>query len=519
MSTDLIVNSTQKGDRIALLKDKSLLEYHFESVDNKFNVGDIFLGTVKRIMPGLNAAFVDIGYEKDAFLHYHDLGQNFKTYTKFLKVLQSSEKASVTLSNLKFESEIEKTGKITQVIKGGQKILVQVTKEPISSKGPRISCNVSLSGRYVVLVPFTNSVNVSRKISTREEKYRLKDIITSIKPKNFGVIVRTAAEGQKLEDLDQDLRNLLKAWYDGIGRLYEANPRDKVIGEMNRTSGLLRDMLNESFDSIQVDSEELFNDIKSYVQVIAPEKANIVKHFNSKKKIFEHFDVEKQLKSSFGKTVSLNNGGYLIIEQTEALMVIDVNSGNVKGNKNESQSDVAFKVNKDTVVEVARQLRLRDIGGIIVVDFIDMKSPEHKKEIYDLMKQEMSADKSKHTILPLTKFGLMQITRQRVRPALTITTSETCPSCNGTGKITASILVSDKVNQAVDYLFVKQNEKSISLALHPFLYSHFTKGLISKQMKWYLKYKKWVTLYRDSSLPITEFKAFSKSGEEIELQQ
>ena len=517
MSTDLIVNSTQKGERIALLKDKSLVEYHFESVNNKFNVGDIFLGTVKRIMPGLNAAFVDIGYEKDAFLHYHDLGQNFKTYTKFLKVLQHDGDASVTLSNLKFENEIDKMGKITQVVKGGQKILVQVTKEPISSKGPRISCNVSLSGRFVVLVPFTNSVNISRKVSSKEEKFRLKDIITSIKPKNFGVIVRTAAEGQKLEDLDQDLRNLLKAWYDGISRLHEAQPRDKVIGEMNRTSGLLRDMLNESFDSIQVDSQELYGDIKSYVETIAPDKAGIVKHYNSKKKIFENFGVEKQLKSSFGKSVNLPNGGYLIIEQTEALMVIDVNSGNIKASKDENQADIALKVNKDSVREVARQLRLRDIGGIIVVDFIDMRSPEAKKEIYDLMKSEMKSDNSKHTILPLTKFGLMQITRQRVRPALNITTSETCPSCAGTGKITASILVSDKVNTTVDFLLTKQNEKGISLALHPFLYSHFTKGLISKQMKWFFKYKKWVTIYRDSSLPITEFKVFNGEGEEIEM--
>lgn len=499
------------------MKDKSLLEYHFESVNNKFNVGDIFLGTVKRIMPGLNAAFVDIGYEKDAFLHYHDLGQNFKTYTKFLKVLQSSDgNTSVTLSNLKFESEIDKMGKITQVVKGGQKILVQVTKEPISSKGPRISCNVSLSGRFVVLVPFTNTVNVSRKISTRDEKFRLKDIITSIKPKNFGVIVRTAAEGQKLEDLDQDLRNLLKAWYDGISRLHEAQPRDKVIGEMNRTSGLLRDMLNESFDSIQVDSDELYKDIKSYVQLIAPDKAGIVKHYNSKKKIFENFGVEKQLKSSFGKSVSLANGGYLIIEQTEALMVIDVNSGNIKGGSG-TQADMALKVNKDAVKETARQLRLRDIGGIIVVDFIDLRSPEAKKEIYDLMKEEMKTDNSKHTILPLTKFGLMQITRQRVRPALNITTSETCPSCNGTGAITASILVSDKVTSTIDFLLNKQNEKGMSLALHPFLHSHFTKGFISKQMKWFFKYKKWVQLYKDSSLPITEFKVFSKSGEEIDV--
>lgn len=518
MSNDLIVNTTSKGERIALLKDKSLIEYHFESADNKFNVGDIFLGTVKRIMPGLNAAFVDIGYEKDAFLHYHDLGPNFRTYSKFLKILSSNENNSVTLSNLKFENEIDKFGKITQILKGGQKILVQVTKEPISSKGPRISCNVSLAGRYVVLVPFTNSVTVSRRIGSKEEKKRLKDVISSIKPKNFGVIVRTAAENQSLDELDNDLRNILKNWYDGVSRLHESKPRDKVIGELNRTSGLLRDMLNESFDSVQVDSKAFYDDIKDYITAIAPQKANIVKHYTGKKKIFEAFDVEKQLKSSFGKSVPLKNGGYLIMEQTEALMVIDVNSGNIASKKDESQEDFVLKVNLESVVEVARQMRLRDIGGIIVVDFIDMKNPENKKIVFERMREEMKSDKSKHTILPLTKFGLMQITRQRVRPALNIKTSEECPSCGGTGKITASILVSDKVNQTVDYLLNKQNEKGMSLALHPFLLSHFTKGLLSKQVRWFFKYKKWVKLYKDSSLPITEFKAYTKEGEEIDIQ-
>lgn len=470
-------------------------------------------------MPGLNAAFVDIGYEKDAFLHYHDLGPNFKTYSKFLKTLSSSEKGSVTLSNLKFEDEIDKLGKIGQVVKGGQKILVQVTKEPISSKGPRISCNVSLAGRFIVLVPFTNQITVSRKIASRGEKNRLKDIIASIKPKNFGVIVRTASEGKTLDELDNDLRSILKNWYDGVGRLHESKPRDKVIGELNRTSGLLRDMLNESFDSVQVDSEPLYNDIKDYITAIAPDKSNIVKHYTGKKKIFESLGIEKQLKASFGKSIALKNGGYLIIEQTEALMVIDVNSGNIKSGKDQTQDDFVLNVNIDSVVEVARQMRLRDIGGIIVVDFIDMKNPESRKKVYERMKEEMKSDYSKHTILPLSKFGLMQITRQRVRPALNIKTSEECPSCGGTGKITASILVSDKVNHTVDHLFNKQNEKGMSLALHPFLYAHFTKGLISKQVRWYFKYKKWVTLYKDSALPITEFKAYTKEGEEIDILQ
>ncbi len=514
MTSELIINSSGKGDRIALLEDKVLSEYHFESSEIQYKVGDIFLGTVRRTMPGLNAAFVDVGHSKDGFLHFHDLGVNFKTFNKFVGQSLSDKNTSASLSNIKFEAELDKLGKISSLMKGGQRVLVQIDKEPISSKGPRLSSDISLAGRYVVLVPFSKSISVSRKIADRAEKDRLKKIITSIKPKNFGVIVRTVAQGKTLDELERDLTNLVRNWQEGIKKLKVSKPKDKIVGEMDRTSSILRDVLNDSFDSITVDSESLYLDIKKYLREIAPEKENIVKHHNSKSKIFEAYGIEKQLKASFGKSIAMKGGGYLIIEQTEALMVIDVNSGS---QKNSSQADSALNVNLQAVEEIGRQLRLRDIGGIIVVDFIDMRAAEDRKKVYDRMREIMKADRSKHTILPLTKFGLMQITRQRVRPAINIATREVCPTCDGTGKITASILVSDRIEDTIDFLVNKQREKKISLFLHPFLYSHFTKGVFSKRFKWWRKYNTWVQLYKDSSLPITEFKVFNKVGEEIEL--
>lgn len=518
MSNELIISATQDGCRIALLKDKQLAEFHEEQDGSKFVVGDIYLGTVKKIVPGLNAAFIDIGYEKDAFLHYLDLGAQFGSLQKFIKLVRGKKITGSKLDKFQLEKEIDKHGKISQQLTKNQLIPVQVVKEPISTKGPRLSCELSLAGRYLVLVPFSSGVSISRRISSGDERKRLQRLIQSIKPENFGAIIRTVAEGKEVAELDKDMRGLVKMWEDGAARMLEANPRDKIIGELNKTSSILRDVLNESFDNVVVDDKKIYDEVRAYIQTIAPDKEKIVKLHTGKVKIFEHFGVEKQIKSAFGQTVSLKGGGYLIIEHTEALHVIDVNSGN-KSNREESQETTALSVNLETVKEVARQLRLRDMGGIIVVDFIDMRGMDNKKLIYTKMKEEMEADKAKHTILPLSKFGLMQITRERVRPQMNIATKEVCPTCNGSGKIEASILVTDKIEDHIRHLFEKQNESKLVLALHPFLHAYYTKGLISKRMKWLFKYKRSVELIKDSSLAITEYKFLNKDGEEIELAQ
>jgi ribonuclease G len=517
LSNELIISATQEGCRIALLKDKTLSEFHEETEGSKFVVGDIYLGTVKKVVQGLNAAFIDIGYEKDAFLHYLDLGPQYGSLQKFTKLVRAKKITGGKLDKFQLEKDIDKHGKIGQQLTKGQVLPVQVVKEPISTKGPRLSCELSIPGRYLVLVPFGSGVNVSKKITSSEERKRLLKLIQSIKPENFGVIIRTVAEGREVAELDKDLRTLVKTWEEGMTRLVIAKENEKIIGEISKTSSILRDLLNESFDNIQVDDKKIYDDVKDYIHTIAPDKEKIVKLYTGKAKIFEHFGIERQIKSAFGQTVSLKAGGYLIIEHTEALHVIDVNSGN-KSNREESQETTALSVNTEAAKEVARQLRLRDMGGIIVVDFIDMRSADSKKLIYQIMKDEMAdSDKSKHTVLPLSKFGLMQITRERVRPQMNIATKEVCPTCNGSGKITASILVTDQIEANVEHLFVKQNEKGLVLALHPFLYAFYTKGIFSQRVKWYFKYKRWVTMIKDSSLAVTEFKFLNPDGEEIEL--
>ena len=518
MSNELIISATQDGCRIALLKDKHLAEFHEEQDGSKFVVGDIYLGTVKKVVPGLNAAFIDIGYEKDAFLHYLDLGPKFSSLQKFTKLVRAKKITGGKLDRFQTEKEIDKHGKITQQLAKNQLVPVQVVKEPISTKGPRLSCELSIAGRYLVLVPFSSGVSLSKRISSGEERKRLQRLIQSIKPENFGVIIRTVAEGKEVAELDKDLRSVVKMWEEGMTRLVEANPRDKVIGELNKASSILRDVLNESFDNVLVDDKKIFEEVKSYIHNIAPEKEKIVKLYSGKVKLFEHYGVERQIKSAFGQTVSLRGGGYLIIEHTEALHVIDVNSGN-KSNREENQETTALSVNLEAVREVARQLRLRDMGGIVVIDFIDMRSMESKKLIFNKMKEEMESDRAKHTVLPLSKFGLMQITRERVRPQMNIATKEVCPTCNGTGKITASILVTDQIENHIQHLFEKQNERHLVLALHPFLYAYYNKGFISKRVKLYFKYKRWVDMVKDSSLGITEFHFLNKDGEEIDLGQ
>lgn len=519
MSNELIINSTQKGERIVLLKNKRVVEYHIEERDNNFTVGDIYLGTVKKVVQGLNAAFIDVGYDKDAFLHYLDLGPKFSSLNTFTKDVLAKKNVPYKLQDFKLKPEINKLGKISSIFSRNNQVLVQVIKEPISTKGPRLSCELSLAGRYLVLVPFSNSVNISKKITDKEERQRLQRLMSSIKPANFGIIVRTIAEGKDVAELYKDLESLLDIWVAGMKSLREAKPKDKIIGEMSRASSILRDMLNESFDNIITDDKAIYNDIKTYIRKIAPDKEKIVKLHAGKAKVFEQFQIEKQLKLLFGKSVSLPKGGYLIIEHTEALHVIDVNSGN-KSNVEQDQENTALNVNLEAAKEISRQLRLRDMGGIIIIDFIDMKKIENKRKVYDFMKEQLKQDRSKSTVLPLTKFGLMQITRQRVRPEMNITTRETCPSCGGTGKIEASILVSDLIESNLEYVLTKQNEKKITILLHPYLHAYFTKGgLRSKRVKWLFKYGRWINLIKDSALPLTSFKFHSRLGEELELQQ
>ena len=517
MSNELVIDGSVSGIAIALLEDKKLIELNKEKTDTKFTVGDIFLGKVKKIMPGLNAAFVDVGYERDAFLHYLDLGPQFNSLHKYYSLALTRKGRMIPLSKFNRENDINKEGKITDILKVGQPVIVQIVKEPISTKGPRLGSEISIAGRNLVLMPFADRVSVSSKIESQEERDRLKNLLLSIKPKNYGVIVRTVAEGRKVAELDSELRNLVSRWEKAFEDFKSGQIPRLLIGEINRTTAILRDMLNGNFENIIVNNEILFRDVRQYIQEIAPEKIKIVKLFKGPEPIFDKFGIEKQIKSLFGKTVSFKSGAYLIIEHTEALHVIDVNSGN-RSKSDSSQEVNALDVNIAAAEEISRQLRLRDMGGIIVVDFIDMHTAEHRQLVYDKMKDLMAKDRTKNHILPLSKFGLMQITRQRVRPEMHIETAENCPSCNGTGKVEPTILFTDTVKDKLELIQDKFKLKNIILKVHPFVASYLNQGLFSSlKGKWVKELNCKIDVVPVLSLGILEYKVFAKEGTEIEL--
>ncbi len=513
---ELIISSDVSEVNIVLLEDKQLVEFHKEQKNNNISVGDVYLGRIKKILPGLNAAFVDIGSRKDAFLHYLDLGPQILSMLKYVKSAESDDNAQIAMSSFELEKDTSKSGKISDILAVGNRIPVQIAKEPINTKGPRITSDISFAGRYLVLVPFSNRISVSQKIRSSEERRRLKLLIQSIKPNNFGVIIRTVAEGKKVAELDADLKTLLKKWESMTESLKGNKNPCKLISELDRTSVLLRDLLNESFNGIYVDDANLYEEIKSYITTIAPQKKDILKYHRSKEHIFEVFGVKKQIAGLFGRIVTIRNGVYLIIEHTEAMHVIDVNSGH-RVNKEQTQEENALNVNLEAAVEIARQLRLRDMGGIIIVDFIDMHETANRKQLFNKLKEEMSKDRARHSILPASKFGLIQITRQRVRPETEVTIQEECPACRGTGKIKSSSLLIDEIENNLRYLLLDQNENHITVQVHPFIHAYLTKGFFSIRKKWRWKYHKKINIKEAKSFHIMQYNFLNKNGDEILL--
>jgi len=503
VSLDLIISSKPEEVVIALLKDKNLIEIHTESQeeDNTISAGDIFLGKVKRTNPGLNSAFVNVGYEKDAFLHYSDLGASYKSFEKAAKIAFNGKPKF----DFPLEKEIDKHGKIKDCVSSNQKMLVQITKEPISSKGPKITTEITLPGRYLVLIPFSNKISVSQKIEDQEEKNRLVRLIESIRPKNFGVIIRTVAQTRKVAELNEDLQELTEKWESIYVKAKDVIPPKKILGEINKASAIVRDLLNEDFNSIIVDDSVMYVQLKDYIGRIAPDKTKIIKLHKGNTDIFQHYGIHKQIKASFGRKVDMPNGGYLIIDHAEAMHVIDVNSGNRRGKENDAEAN-ALQVNLDAAEQVARVLRLRDMGGIIAVDFIDMYNKEK------FLKDKMSTDRAKHNLIPPTKFGVIEITRQRLRPETKIKTTEKCPTCHGTGEVQAAILITDQIRDAIEHT---DKSNGLTLQVHPFVEAYFKKGLISRQVKLFFKYKKWIKIEGKTSKHLLFFKLLNNKGEEL----
>lgn len=518
MSNELIIEVSSAGEKVALLRDKKLVELHHETTSQNFLVGEIYLGQVKKIKPELNAAFVDVGYEKDAFLHYHDLGPNIRSLIKLTRQAMEGGIKQGDLSNFVLEPETLKTGKISDVIKKNQLVLVQVIKEPISSKGPRLSMEIAIAGKYFIMVPFVNTVSVSKKIDDNEERKRLKTLSTSLKHPNYGLICRTAAQGKSAAELHQDLLDLYQRWDTAVKKLFNAQSQQLLLAEVNRSQSVIRDLLSMPISNIAVNDKKLYDDLRSYTATVSPQLEKVIKLFKGKEPIFSHYQVDRQIRGLFGKTVALQGGAYLVIEHTEALHVVDVNSGG-RQNKESSQDSYALQVNIEAAEEIARQLRLRDMGGIIVIDFIDLHSSVYRKKLFDTLTLAMSTDRARHTILPMSKFGLIQITRQRVRPETNIITTEQCPMCQGSGQADVSYLLGDEVENRINYIVNSLKISKFEVWMHPYLHAYFTKGLFSLRFKWFLKYKKWIQIKPVTDFHFGQLEFYDQNEDEIVFNQ
>ena len=518
MSSDLVVDVRPNEISTALLEDGRLVSLQKESRDASYAVGNLYIAKVKKLMPGLNSAFVNVGFDKDAFLHYLDLGSQFNTYSAFMEEILKDRLHVPNISKITPKPDIDKHGTVTDTLRQGQELIVQIAKEPISSKGPRLTTEISFTGRFLILIPFNDKISVSQKIKSSEEKVRLRRLIESVKPANFGVIIRTSAENKRVAELNNELRALLKCWEDSVAKAQRSEVPSLIYEEDSRAVSVIRDIFSPSFENIYVNDAEVFDQISHYVNLIASDRKDIVKLYTDDTPIFDHFNITKQIKTSFGKTVSFKSGAYLIIESTEALHVIDVNSGNRSKNST-SQENNALDVNLRAADEIARQLRLRDMGGIIVIDYIDMAQAEHRQALYDHMREVMANDRARHNILPLSKFGLMQITRQRVRPALDIVTAESCPSCHGKGEVQPSLLFTDMLKDKIDYLFHSLKITQFVMYVHPFVDAYLKKGLISEYSRWRMEYGFKFKIVADQSLAYLEYRVFDKNKNEIDLKE
>ena len=508
---DLIVDVSESEVKIALMDNHRLIELNKESSNgHSFTVGDVFLGKVKKVMPALNAAFVDIGDEKEAFIHYLDLGFYFNAFDEFVRKTNSNTNANELFSNIGLGPVLEKEGQIEKILKPGQMIVVQIVKEPISTKGSRLTAEISLAGRNIVLLPFAKKVSISQKIASKEEKKRLETLVRSILPQNYGAIIRTAAEGKNAAILVTELKSLISKWEGAWPKISKNKSVQLLFTEYSKTTTVLRDLFNDTFSNIYVNDRKEFEEISKYISQISPDKEKIVKFYDDKEPIFDHFVVTRQIKSSFGKVVPIKQGAYLVIETTEALNVVDVNSG-IRAKTND-QEENTYEVNRYAAEEIARQLRLRDMGGIVIVDFIDMDNQDHKNGLFKYMTELMQDDRAKHNVLPLTKFGLMQITRQRIRPVTQIDTTEVCPVCHGTGKIAPSLVIDEELERKIAY-HTENGVKSFMLKTGPILGSYISRGFNSFLRKWRRKYKCKIKHEEVQDFSVLQYEFYNEDGD------
>jgi ribonuclease G len=533
MKKDIIINSTANEHRIAILEDGKLAELFVDVPGKDRNVGDIYLGRVAKVMPGIRAAFINIGLPQDAFLHFSDIGhieeysalfdedeeeeeEGEGPHTPIQPAVNLAEKENGLNSEHSAATEVAIGERRTHRehrpdppvnLQKGQDILVQITKEPVGKKGVRVRSALSMPGRFLVLLPFDGKVGVSKKVSNFKEKRRLRKLVRGFLPAGFGAIIRTVAEGKDEEMIKQDLDELIKNWNNIEKSVKSAKAPALIYKDMNTTSSVIRDLFSDSVEHVVVDDKKLFKEIKSYVQWMSPDMLDRVDYYHDKEPIFDKYVVEKDIQSLLSKKVWLKSGGYLFIEKTEAMTVIDVNSGRYAAKKEQEQN--SLRTNLEASREVCRQLRLRDIGGLVVIDFIDLDDEKNKKKIYDEMKKELRRDRAKVTVLPMTEFGLVQITRQRIRQSVHLSFSEACPTCGGTGLVQSKATTINQIERWIKRFKSESKEFRLELHANPTIAQYLSQGTISRMTKIQFKFFVKVKLMPDPSVPMDDFKFVS----------
>ena len=510
MASKIIFNVTGKCNNVLLLKNNEITEFHKDSKRGDHVVGDIYLGNVVRVVPSLNAAFVNIGDERDAFLDYSDLSPNIKAILPFVDKAIKGKK--VDINKLDLSVQTSKDGKIEDVLKVNQKVIVQISKEVIDSKGARISAHIALTGASIILTPFANWVKISNKIEKAQQVKLLEQLGSSIRPPNFGLLMRTAAAGQGIAKLDQELKRLLQRWEKMLKKLPNAEVGNKLIGYPRSVLVIMKELFDENCEQIIIDDKKTYEEIRTYLREMLPEREKAVHFYRGKRNIFDYLSIRHKLEALLGKIVGIKGGGYIIIEQTEALCVIDVNTGSYIAEK-EGREEIALSVNLAAVEEIGRQLRLRDIGGIIVVDFIGMKSLKSRKKVHEAMKACLAQDPARSNALPLSKICLMEITRARVRPALFLKNREICPSCYGSGSVQPTSSVVEFLEEQLRLLLLKHKLRHITIRVHPYIYAYLHQGFLSKKWQWFLNYWQWIRIIQDSSLSVVEYQILNKNKE------
>jgi len=507
MKKEILINATEYETRIAIVEDDRLVELYFERSQSERLVGNIYKGKIKTVLPGMQAAFIDIGWEKAAFLHASDIGD-------------------VSLHEKKYDSEFvdeeppaeivrkSRRAGIETVLKEGQDVFIQVMKEPISTKGPRVTTEISIPGRYLVLVPDDDHVRVSKKISSWNEKKRLKNIVRPLRPEGFGLIVRTEGEGQQEKDFKSDVKRLLKLW-SRLKKRWETYQAPELIHkEAEITTSIIRDVFTDDVTRLLIDNRTEYRTIMSYVRHVMPHMKSRVELYKGATQLFDLYRVEPEIEKILDRKVWIRKGAYLVIDQTEAMVTIDINTGRFVGRGD--QESTILKTNIEAAREIARQIRLRDIGGLIICDFIDMTHRENRRKLNDEFRHAFRVDRAKRSILPVNEFGLIQMTRERIRPSLMLAFSEPCPHCHGVGRILSRDSVAIKIERWFNRARVDGRFKRYDLVINPSLADVMISNGVNRVNKLMKLHGFRINLIRDTTIPAQEFRVFDQK-EKTEL--